>query len=477
MGEWFRSKAAGIELRVPEGATEVRRAGVPDLISEFVQDKQGLLLRVSKMEFTTPRTLQDTKSLDGAKVPGIMNDLVSSLKREHPTAEVLRNEIVQMRGREVGLLAYRFSLGTTRRMLQQAIFPYADNYYYQVMMTATTGKGPAGAGVDPKEKAVADLFSDIVDTVHIIDRTEIAKDQEARLKRSTDLMEDLRGPNLMAKAIVPEQWLRLTRDGKDIGYTYVTEERTKLNGRDGVLVSVRSRTVAGQDNHVEVTSRMFVADFWRNETWTHMVETQAGKKSDTTSELGLSTLEQKYKLDKPNELGEAAAPEDPKQPPVKRVTKHRLEVRAQAGKVGGKPIEWEQLPEVYLPQVIKHLLPRMLPLDKPQTYLFVTYVSETRQLMMRYVDVGQPKDISFNGQRVRAVPVSDRVGLEGVPTTYYVSPEGKYLGSEAIYQTGNGTSTIRVLPSDRQTLEKIWQNAKLTKPEASDMPVMPDVLR
>jgi hypothetical protein len=63
----FESKAAGIALRVPAGAAEVRRAGSPDLITEFVNDKQGTVLRVSKMEFRTARQLADMKDIDGTK--------------------------------------------------------------------------------------------------------------------------------------------------------------------------------------------------------------------------------------------------------------------------------------------------------------------------------------------------------------------------------------------------------------------------
>ena len=148
----------------------------------------------------------------------------------------------------------------------------------------------------------------------------------------------------------------------------------------------------------------------------------------------------------------------------------------QIGKATGKPVTWD-LPEWYLPQAIGHLLPRMLPLNKPQTYMFVTYVSETHQLMSRYVDVSEAKEISFNGQKVLAIAVQDRIGLEGVPTTYYVTPDGKNLGSETQYRMGDTTSVIRVLPTDEATLRRIWSDARLNKPEAGEMPVLPGALK
>lgn len=472
LGDWFESKAAGISLRVPAGTAEIRRAGVPDLIAEFVNDKQNTVVRVSKLEFRVARQLADAKDIDGSKKPGIISDVVSAFLRENPVAETLRNEISQIRGKEVGLVAFRFSLGTSRRMLQQAVIRYNDTYFYEVTMTSPAAKQQVPGEIDPHEKQAADVFSEIVDSVQLIDRTEIAKDQEARLLRTRDLLEDIKAPRMANKALIPEQWLRLTRDGKDIGYTYIVEERTKEDGRDGILISVRSRSVVGPENQVDVASRMFISDLWKHESWTHVVTTQADKKTDTNGELGMSDFQEKYRLDTAKEFGAKPADDDPKQPAVKKVQKHTLEVRMQIGKATGKPVTWD-LPEWYLPQAVRHLLPRMLPLNKPQTYMFVTYVSETHQLMSRYVDVGEAKEISFNGQKVLAVAIQDRIGLEGVPTTYYVTPDGKSLGSETQYRSGNTTSVIRVLPTDEATIRKMWENARLNKPEASEMPTLP----
>jgi hypothetical protein len=476
LGEWFESKIAGIALRVPAGGAEIRRAGVPDLIVEFVNDKQGTILRISKLEFREPRQLADVKGIDGTMKPGIMSDVASAFLRENPMADALRNEVSQIRGREVGQVAFRFSVGTSRRFMQEAIICYNETYYYQITMTSPAAKKSASGGIDPQEKQAADLFAEMIDSVQLIDRTQIAKDQEERLLRTRDLLEQIKGPKIAEKALVPEQWLRLTRDGKDIGYTYVVEERAKEDGREGILISVRSRSVLGADNQVDVASRMFISDSWKHESWTHEITTQAGKKIDTTSELGMSDRQEKYRLDTSREFGDNPDPTDPKQPPVRKVQKYTLEVRTQIGKTSGKPVTWE-LPEWYLPQVIGHLLPRMLPLEKPQTYMFVAYVSDTRQLMNRYVDVCEPKEISFNGQKVLAIAVKDRIGIEGVPTTYFITPAGQCLGSETQYRSGNTTSVIRVLPSDQASLRRVWDNARLDKPDASRLPMPRDTAK
>jgi hypothetical protein len=119
----------------------------------------------------------------------------------------------------------------------------------------------------------------------------------------------------------------------------------------------------------------------------------------------------------------------------------------------------QDLPPWYIPQAVGHLLPRLLPLREPKTYLFAVYVSEQQHVMHRYVDVGKEEEVELAGQKVRAVPISDRIKLEGTPTIHYLSPEGKYLGSV------NKDSKITILPTDAASLQKIWENhADLTRP-------------
>ena len=122
-----------------------------------------------------------------------------------------------------------------------------------------------------------------------------------------------------------------------------------------------------------------------------------------------------------------------------------------------------KLPPWYVPQAITHLLPRLLPTQKPQGYLFATYVSDAREVVMRYVDVLPEQRVSFAGQYMRAIPIQDRLGLAGSVTLHYMSVDGtQYFGSE------NKDQQLVMLPTDEGTLRQIWQDAKLTKPSGVD---------
>jgi hypothetical protein len=126
------------------------------------------------------------------------------------------------------------------------------------------------------------------------------------------------------------------------------------------------------------------------------------------------------------------------------------------------------LPPFYMPQALGHLLPRLLPTHEPKTYLFATYVGDRREVMMRYVDVGTEQETSIGGRRVRAVPITDRIGLEGSATIHYFDPQAlKYLGSV------NQDSKLAILPTDAQTLQKTWKGADLTPPKPAAEPAAP----
>jgi hypothetical protein len=146
-----------------------------------------------------------------------------------------------------------------------------------------------------------------------------------------------------------------------------------------------------------------------------------------------------------------------------------LEV-TQIGEVenSGQPQQTD-LPPWYMPQAAGFLLPRLVPYDKPRQFMFATYASDAGRLMHRYVDVQPQRNVQLGGRSVRAVPIEDRLGLDGAVTTHYVSPDGQYLGSSTVVRDGTGNeSTVTALPTTAAELQRIWADAKLTRPEAPE---------
>jgi len=473
VGDVFESKAAGISLRPPAGSDEVRKAGVPNLIADFVSAENETLLRVATMELKEPRTLTDGKDESGKKQKGVLSETSEAFAKQNPTAELLRNDVEVADIGQVGHLAYRFSQGSNRRLLQQAFFPLTTKYYYVLTFTSPAAKTVTPGVVDEREKLAVDTFAEVVKSVKFIDRGEIVREQAQRLKDTHKLLETFRLPKVMNTAIMPEQWLRLTRDGQDIGYSYVVEERTKEDGRAGILISVRSRTVPGPNQQVDISSRLFIADNWQHESWSHVINTNFSGKAEESAELGLSDLAVQYKVDVPQDLLSQTPGAARSDPEVREVMKYKLEVRTKQGNIVAPTLERE-VPQEYLSQAIRHLLPRMLPLQTPCKYMFLSYVSENREIMVTYAEVQAPREVTIDGHILQAIPVQYRVGLEGTPTTYFIGADGRYLGSETLFKVQGKESSIRIIPSDEATLTKLWKTAQLQKPQQSEVPVLPN---
>ena len=129
-------------------------------------------------------------------------------------------------------------------------------------------------------------------------------------------------------------------------------------------------------------------------------------------------------------------------------------------KLMGQPFD-DKLVWFYLPQGLGQMLPRLLPTDAKQ-FMFATYVSSERNVMGRYVDVNPPVEVDLGGQKVNAIPISDRIGVDGIPTIQYVSRTGEWLGSV------NEDAKLQCLPATAEELKDIWPNFKV-----SDEPPLP----
>jgi hypothetical protein len=434
---------------------------------------------------------------------------VEQLTSTNPSTEVLRQEEIDVGTKKVGFIAARYNSGVDRILTQQAIFR-ADPLTFFVLQLISPGQSKAdadnNAGVDLREAAAARTFEQILPTVQMLDREALRQEQNERLYRTKELFVQWEGtkskdkdneprtPPLeqrMVSVLVPEQWVRVIRDGKDVGYLKITEQTAEHANHPGVEITVRSHVEADPRDsadkptaeavspdrlvpsiptltpgaptgaevrtpHLDRVAQMFVTLDRMHEDWTIITTSDDGRRLPlTTTEMGNSDKEVRKVLDtkavKEHVEGDK---EDPKNPPTIEKQRYTLSVNTYAKIGSSKPIE-RDLPVFYLPQAIGQLLPRLLPLDEQRTYMFASYISDQREVMSRYVDVLREQDATIGNRQVRAIPVKDRIGVEGSATTHYMSREGQWLGSV------NEEQKITVMPSDEAEVKQIWHEIKL----------------
>ncbi|HYE19965.1 MAG TPA: hypothetical protein VEA69_16060 [Tepidisphaeraceae bacterium] len=505
LAENYENPVAGISFRPPAGCTIIKKqpGAEGNVIAEFAHDERQWLLKVTKLSLGRPMLLQSVKgdpvvekdpktgqlvTRPGGDSMGLLDWTVAEIMKTNRTAVVERQEIVNVREYAVGIAILHITLGTEKFLRQQAIFQVDDQNYFVFNLTtpaAKTGKPEDDAG----ERLAAEGFKQMLDTIQVLDQSWIRKDQVQRLFRTRALFVEWghNGGKRIRDAMIPEQWLRLVKDGKDIGYSVVYEDF--IEGRDvrnnpgrmhdGVLISIRSRTVDGTPapaadgkpaqgtTQVDVGSQLFTSLSRKHEDWAHVVNVVTEKgtpKEDKTNnaEFGFSELAMVRKVDRENLLPN---PKDPKAPPMRDVESYRLSVtRPNRDKRLVEPEYYTPSPW-YIPQAVGVMLPRLIPVNKAHTYLFQTYVGDQRAVVHRYVDVGFEKEVTIDGKQVRAVPITDRVRLEGAVTIHYMSPDGKWLASF------NEEAKVTILPTDEATLRKIWgAPADLSKPAEIERP-------
>ncbi|HEY8751547.1 MAG TPA: hypothetical protein VIM11_26435 [Tepidisphaeraceae bacterium] len=524
LGAPFESESAGISLRIPQGCQRLQSTNAGDDVGQFGDYKRKWELKITRITRNEPTSLGRTLDNFGKPIPGLLDQTVARLRKDLAGSTILRQDLTNIADpglgdsklmnnvvNNVGMIAVRYGVAGGHFLSQQAIIQATDRLFYLISLTNPVPEviGPKIEPSDAERMAVR-AFRQMIDSVRLLDTATIRREQEDRLIRTRYLLLQLKVRTRVHAALVPEQWLRVLRSGRDIGYSYITEQTAagvpkplkpdeviagkndsqNVKPGEGTLIGIRSRSMtqpeinfdgAAKDAdstkprgpvQVDNATWLYVAPDQALEDWSRItvVDDGAVKKDGQPAkrhlmEFGSSTVQVRTEMDTSLYPGTKL---DPKQPPAVIREHHKLDVTTITDTGASEPLS-QEVPVFYLPQASGHLLPRLVPLVKKNakdvhSYMFATYVADTRQVMSRYVDVGAEGDFNFNGQVIHAVPITDRLGWRGSVTTHYVDRSGKYLGSE-----NKDTHTV-IVPTDAQTLTGIWRGANLTQPGVIQRP-------
>jgi hypothetical protein len=490
----FVSRVYGIQFSPPLNCTQVDKTG-PDTIVEFDRDDYNWQLRAWRVRLERSLPLTIHKDQFGRDQDGVVEVTLANIQQQTPGVQVLRNEVINVGRVRVGMIAVRYETAThDRRFTQQAIIeaPDADHQLYYFLDLTGPGKPQSEPEdvINPAEKAAFDAFSEVVDSVVLLDRSNILEDQRQRLYHTMGLFV-LWGANnasMVQAAIVPERWQRIIKDGQDIGYQYVVEEfepRAKSPGASLVHIGVRSHMMPTPLEQWDTETWMVSSIDLKHEDWHTSVRctNNKGELVDSYSQVGASDEQTKAVAlqASPNTPDGALMPDQDNnalhqgplgQGNVDIVTVRSLQATTTRQKAQLSPFKLD-VPAFYVPQAFGFMLPELLPL-KPKGYMFATFVPSNPQnggvisggnVMSRYMDVQQLQHVKFHGQEFDAFVITDKITLEGSPTTYFISPEGKFLGSTSTFPEGDHTTTVEVVPTDSQTLQHIWLRPDLSRPE------------
>jgi hypothetical protein len=477
LGEAFGSDTAGIRVAPPVGGTMRRPTGMSDEIVRWSNESEQWVFVVSR--FNLPESIplhieRDEKPIDPARPDGKAPEpqktgfamLAASQMPNDTPGKLYRFELLPIDAAEGAMLASSFkTIQNEPRLQQQAIIRKSDRMYYVLTFTTPRTSLQTPVEEDPLVRQAVQVFQQSVDGLKLIDQQQIKEDQTDRLIHTRALLVNWNEPRVL-KALVPEQWTRIKRDGKDVGYSYIVEEPAdelprggiipvpKSSKPTGVRIGIRSRLLTTDGEQIDTENWYWLANDKRQESFSNQVVVtpkalQPGAKPPYTIERGSMTRTNKPVVaDDRDRRGDRI---------IDSRDEYKLQVWTLSSKQADAPLQRE-LPPFYLPQTLGHLMPRLLPLTESQTYLFASYVSAERSVMLRYVDVLSARTVTIEDNTVLAVPVQERLGYEGDITTHYLTPEGQWIGSV------NERNKVVTVPATQEQLQKIWKDANLTRP-------------
>jgi hypothetical protein len=495
LGPVFTSHLHGIEFRAPLNSAKAD-AAAPDSIAEFDQDAYNWQLKAwsARLERSLPLTIH--KDQFGDPQDGVMEITLANIKQQSPDVQVLRNEVINVGRVRVGMIAVRYQTAShDRRFTQQAIIepPDADDRFYYFLDLTGPGK-PAlepDEVVNPAEKLAFDTFSEVVDSVVLLDRSKLVDFQHQSLWSTAGLFVQWSGSNygMVKSALQPDQYRRILSDGQDVGYQHIVEEfdpNGKSPEASTLRIGVRSRMSPTPQRIWDTETWMYSSADRKHEHWKTAAQCtdSRGRIIDSFSQVGVSDEQTRAFSIQPqaNADGSLLPAQDANDKPMGPLgqgnvdieTRRTLEVSTTHQRAQLNPFHMD-VPVFYVPQAFSFLLPQILPL-KPKTYMFATFVpnnpqnssavSSSGNVMPRYVEVLPIQHVTFRGQDFDAIAITDKITLDGPVTTVYVSMDGKFLGSTTTVTDADKTTTVEVVPTDSETLGHIWNRPDLSAPNA-----------
>ena len=403
LGARFESQSAGISVCPPANLHLVNRIG-ENSVAEWADEKFTWRLVLSQSVLANPIPLVNTPDNFGKEAVGLLETTVDVHKGRYPGVLILRQDVTNIadggvpdphnasiKKPNVGLIIMRYTDGGVRYLTQQALIQGNSHIYYIVTLTTPGGKGlQADSPIEPIEKEAVGAFNAMLDQVRLTDRGAIRAEQDERLDHTRNLLVNINSRSMHA-ALVSEQWLRIIRDGKDIGYTYITEDpaaaippkltetqvkehksvRDLIRPGDGVLIGMRARLI--QDGirsdktkgpiQTDGASWYFISGDLKHEDWSRLIvsDDHVNPNVSRLDEIGTSDKRQINKIviadpKKPGALPVGNRPE----PFLLPMDDYELDVTLLTNKENAQPVQRKVSPW-YIPQAIVQLLPRLLP--------------------------------------------------------------------------------------------------------------------
>lgn len=249
--------------------------------------------------------------------------------------------------------------------------------------------------VDPNRfEQVRPIFEAVAKSIQIENPAKLAQQRAEWLEQADRWLSHLDSKTLHAK-LVPEQWLRIVDNGKDIGHMRLIQKRDRQMDQQGIRVDVQAHVEVGEQS-VDSLANFFLSDDGQNEIWSIRTTTRPTKPvaADKTLPESLSTFAEtgvrskdKITVTRQSPAGNSEFHWDR---PAKPAT-----APAGTSSVAVKAMEPTMMPLPYLSQVELQMIDTTLPHKGPLEVGFYAYNPAAGKISFRTERVVLQSDGSY----------------------------------------------------------------------------------
>jgi hypothetical protein len=414
----------GYSIQPPPG-WQIIPTSVPDrsdlVLLRLVQSQPGGGFREISIRQTT---LPERKVMSE-----LVKQLAGELELRFSNLRIFSQQVQPMAGRPAGCITAGYWRENREHLRIEALIDAGRGQFMRLIWT-----GP----LDQRAESEA-LFARVAASFQLL-RDHVTEDQlRQALEAGTTWLASLRGEAIRA-AIVPEEFLRIDRDGTIIGFISIVQSAGQWEQREGLRIRERGWTFEPDGQLTRVQHSMFLSDDLKHERWKSSVTTYVPQRGEQPKTL-LVALEEGLRADRyllSNQCYDIFAPAT-ENPPL-------------------------TLPPTYLPRALVRLLPRLVGDVSKANRLGFTYFDHRRaDLVLRVLEprgeaTRPPPELADRAATGRVFQIDEREGLASNPAELFVDEKGRTL----LARVGKTTLT----PTTAKAMEAQFGHAEALRPKA-----------
>ncbi len=395
----WSEQAYGMSLEVPAGSGQVEQTDDGALVKFLTQDPSTISVYIRR-------------SQTDLNLPGVKDKAIGEFGFIYPSAVTLAQDS------EPVTVATRAGLGLFMLVPDDKESDWVFGQVYTLIDPTTLAIFQLDCDASDFD-AANQTFQAMIRSVRLADPIELDRVRTKRIDAGRAWLESIKSEQVKS-ALIPEQWLRITQGGEDIGYMRIRQHDEAEHVPPGTGVAIRSHIVEGTSAY-DAEGKFFEADDRSVEFWTITTTLRTPQES----------------------------PHHPTAPPQPTTRDWRqtglrdgnaMEV-SQETPSSIKKLPWKIPPYVYLSQVNQYVMPALFPHSEPTELAFYGFHQNTQKLSLRTYRI---EPLPGGSYRVYERPTPDRA--EQVQT---YSPTGRLIER----RMPDGRVYLATTP---QELKRIW---------------------